>query len=256
MNAIKQLGVGAISQLRQLGKTLFLLYLPIVLLFLIVILVSRSHEDMGVALFLRDLVSIKEDLPFYAGAVSQLGGLLWAAALTVCLLTRTLLGLRPRPGDSSRSRRFLLLASLLTAILMLDDVYLLHERAAIELFGFGDNVIYPIYALLGILLVVVSWREILSSEYLILMLALFLFGFSIFVDRLQGELYWRFDVPYVWDQIRMVLEDGSKFTGVATWLLYFVRYAIQKLGAAQPQIGVHLAEAMQSKSSGVAETSI
>jgi hypothetical protein len=71
-----------------------------------------------------------------------------------------------------------------------------------------------------------NWQEILASEYLILMLALGMFGISIFLDVLSIQ---DFEVRYFWEQLEIFLEDGFKFGGIATWLTYFVRYAIQHI---------------------------
>jgi hypothetical protein len=41
----------------------------------------------------------------------------------------------------------------------------------------------------------------------------------------------RHECPVFWGQLELFLEDGFKFAGIATWLTYFVRYAIQQIEA-------------------------
>jgi len=72
---MQQRRAGAGSQLRGIWKVLFFLYLPIALLFLAVGLLSRVIKGASLAFFLRDVVATGK-LPFFAGFVSQLGGIL------------------------------------------------------------------------------------------------------------------------------------------------------------------------------------
>ena len=72
-------------------------------------------------------------------------------------------------------------------------------------------------------------EEILSSEYLLLALALAMLGISAFLDALPID---DFGLRYFWTRLEVFLEDGSRFAGIATWLIYFVRYATQKIEAA------------------------
>jgi hypothetical protein len=72
--------------------------------------------------------------------------------------------------------------------------------------------------------------EILSSEYALLLLAFALFATSIFFDILPLD---DLALPYLWEQLELFFEDAFKFAGIATWLLYFARYAIQRIEGTQ-----------------------
>jgi hypothetical protein len=68
--------------------------------------------------------------------------------------------------------------------------------------------------------------EILSSEYIFAILALIMFGVSIFID----------EVPIadpgprnVWLNLQLLLEDGFKLAAISTWLIYFARYIIHRV---------------------------
>jgi hypothetical protein len=178
---------------------------------------------VSLGFFLRDIVATGR-LPFFAGFVAQLGAVLWSAALMVCLFS--LLLLKQKVNHPLAPRRFLLHASILTSVLLLDDIFLFHEEIAPEYLQIPERIVIVLYLILGIVFVVSNWREMLLSEYLILGLALALFGASIVMDALPIEGY---DVAYFWQQLEIFLEDGFKFAGIATWLTYFTRYGMQHI---------------------------
>jgi len=223
MNTMKQLGVGVISQSRLLWKVLLFLYLPIVLLFLAVGLLSRLLDDLTLSLLMRDIVTTGR-LPFFTGLVPQLEGVLWSASLTVCVIGWVVL--KRRGGDVARSKRFLLQLSVVTAILLLDDIFLFHGEIAPKHLHIGKNIVLSIYLLTIGVFVYSNRLVIFSSEYLILMLALGLFGASVLLDLLPLQMFsfHRFVL-----QLRVFLEDGLKFAGIATWLTYFARYTVQQI---------------------------
>ena len=84
------------------------------------------------------------------------------------------------------------------------------------------------YLWLGIGFVFLNRNEILSSEYLLLGLALAMLGTSVFLDALPIE---DFGLRYFWKRLEIFLEDGFKFAGIATWLIYFVLYAAHKIAS-------------------------
>jgi hypothetical protein len=223
LDTIKPFGANVISQTRKLWRVFLFLYLPIGLLFLIVGTLSRVSDRVTLALFMKDIV-LTGDLPFYTGFVPQMEAILWSASLAVCLFT--LYVMQRRDGPFTGARRFLLQVSILTGILMLDDIFLFHGEIAPLYLNIAKQAVLTAYFVLGIFVVLSNWREIQSSEYLILISALGLFGVSISLDVLERLAR---GLPLFLDQLRFFLEDGFKFAGTATWLTYFVRYAAQRL---------------------------
>ena len=118
---------GSNFQSRELWKVLFIIYLPIVLLFLVVGLLSRVLDELTLALLMRDIV-ITGRLPVFTGLVPQLEGILWSASLTVCIMAWIVL--QSRSGDFSNKKRFLLQFGIVTAVLLFDDTFLLHGEIA------------------------------------------------------------------------------------------------------------------------------
>jgi hypothetical protein len=202
---------------------LFFLYLPIVLLFVLAGVLSRTIDNVSLAFLLRDVTATGK-LPFFAGFVSQLGAILWSASLTVCLFA--LLMIHRQASILSGARRFLLYGSILTLILLLDDIFLLHEEFATDYLHMKERYVYAGYMVVAAGFVLLNWKEFLSSEYALLLLAFVLFATSIFFDVLPLD---DLDLPHFWEQLELFLEDGFKFAGIATWLLYFARYAIQRI---------------------------
>lgn len=222
---LRQFLAGALAQFKQLWKLLLFLYVPILLLFVVLRIISHFSDRITLSYLTRDVAAIA-DLPFYAGLLSQLGGLLWAASLAICLFT--LFGLGKQYPGSASARRWLLQASIITAILMLDDVFQFHEEIGEDYLGLSEKLVVLSYVALAAVFVVTSLGEILKSEYLVLGLALALFGTSVFLDGVHldkfGEIGRFFN-----EQFETFAEDGLKFAGVATWLVYFARYGLQKI---------------------------
>lgn len=226
MKTVNQIRTDVVSQLKKLWKVLIFLYLPIVALFLLVGVLSRVTPSVSLAFLLRDITATAK-LPFFTGFVSQLGLILWSASLTICLFALVMLNRQPR--DFSASRRFLVYSTVLTTMLLLDDSFLFHEEIAPTYLHLDELVVFAFYGIVGIGFLFFNWREIHSSEYALLLLALAMFGTSIALDAVPKEAL---PPRYFWEQLEMFLEDGLKFAGIATWLMYFARYAIQKIAGA------------------------
>jgi hypothetical protein len=235
MHILKDFLNGLRVQTRSLWKLLALLYLPIVLLFVFVGILSRVVDDTSLAFFLRDIVATGK-LPFFAGFVPQLAAILWSASLTVCLFSIYVLNQRKEVSISYR--RLLWQGGILTLALLLDDVFLFHEEIAPKYLHINEEFVIAGYGLLGLIFVFSNWKEILSSEYLILILSLGLFGFSILLDAVPID---SFNLRYFWKQLEMFLEDGSKFAGIATWLTYYIRYTKQQITSTE-SIGINPAQ--------------
>ncbi|MEZ5987791.1 MAG: hypothetical protein R3F30_01425 [Planctomycetota bacterium] len=146
----------------------------------------------------------------YVGFVSQLGLFMWAATVAVCLFTARIT--RGRPGLEGR-RRFLVVSALLTAYLLVDDAFLLHEEVYPRL-GIPEKLVYGSYIGLVLLWLVRSRAVILATEFVLLVLSLACFATSVAIDAFEPPLPGFF----LW-------EDGFKVCGILFWLAYFVRVA-------------------------------
>lgn len=161
------------------------------------------------------------EVPFYAGAVSNLGILFWAAGAAVCFFVPTL-G-RISRGSAEFPVGLFLTFGLLTVALMLDDLFLLHERALPLHLGLDERWLMATYALLLIGIFGVYHRAILRSEFVLLGLSFLFFATSLAVDLLPRFL----PQPHFF-------EDGSKLVGIVcwtTWVWRTARHALVPNGA-------------------------
>jgi hypothetical protein len=159
--------------------------------------------------FSRDPVTVLEG-PAYIGFVSSLGAVAWAIGCGACLVGALAL--------TGRVRLALTCGGLLTAILMADDLLLVHE-AYIEFVGLPMMAAPIVYAGLAIGFLVV-FREFVRHHGLwILLVACALFAVSAALDVALDE-----DSPFL-------IEDGSKLFGIVTWSSFFVLAAVGEIQA-------------------------
>ncbi|MBK8784302.1 MAG: hypothetical protein IPO22_21485 [Anaerolineales bacterium] len=215
----------ALKQIYSSRRLLIYIYTPIVILLLGLTLLASLVPDFKVRDILKDVAAIGE-LPFYSGAISQLGLLMWSAATSLCFFAFFAL----RKIDSSRKEtlNFLLFAACLSGYLMLDDTYMLHEvffPNYLTIIPSADKVVILLLGIAMLLFLYFNRSEILRNDYGILFLALMLFGFSVTLDVIPSYLY---EETYALEKIEYILEDGAKFAAIVTWYAFFVQYCYQQ----------------------------
>jgi hypothetical protein len=201
-------------QVRGLAPLLAALYVPATALLLGALVASRvKKRSFGV--FTRDPTTIMGAHPLI-GLVSSVGVLGWCATASLCLFTWGVTRHRVagRLGDM-----FLLIPGLLTTVLMLDDLFEIHETLAPRYIAVPDDLLIVPYVLVAVGWAVAFRRRILRTEYLLLLIAAGGFTVSGVVDALT-------DAPY---DSRYLLEDGLKFLGIVGWLGYFGRVCFREL---------------------------
>lgn len=171
-----------------------------------VALLGHAH-GVPLDIFLRDPAAIA-GAPFYMGAVSNVGVVLWAAAAAVCLFAaRLVLAAEPRHPAG----RFLLASALLSALMFSDDLFQFHEQIAPLHLGVGEKAVLATYGLLGAAYLLAFRGLVFRSDWTLLALALACFATSVGIDQLASQT----PSPAV-----LFAEDGSKFLGISTWLAY------------------------------------
>ena len=179
---------------------------------------------------------------FYLGLFSNLGVVLWTAAAAVCLFAASEL----TDETNSEARQFLLYAGVFTLVLMLDDLFMLHENIA-------DRMIYAVYALGFLYYVVRFFRLILRLDIVLFALAIPLFGNAAMLDLAPWRLLSgdgielpqgvatspseKDELRHLARELRYLLEDGFKFIGICCWAAFHVRAAklLRQQGA--PKVG-------------------
>ena len=141
-------------------------------------------------------------VPNYSGAYANLTILMWQVPATSALLASGLL--RRLGGHRSDATMFLCLG-LITAVMAIDDGFLLHETIR-EQFGISQK-IPPVLYTVAILVVLWAYRHRLRWNILVFGAAMGFWGVSAISDALDSV---GIDMP-------LLMEDGAKMLGTAIW---------------------------------------
>jgi hypothetical protein len=199
------------------GSSLILaaLYLPAVAI-LAAVAVAVVFFDVAITSVTRDLADEAGVSPL-TGALSTIGVLVWCTTAAVTLFSGTVMSKR----GEKRQASFLFCFGLLTLILLLDDLFMFHEDLAPRYLGIPDTITYAVLAGLTAASLIAFRDVIWRSEYLLLILALMYFSFSVVTDASDG-----LSVGSDW---MYLVEDGAKFLGIVSWAGYFVRHAYRQI---------------------------
>ncbi len=188
--------------------------LPAITILLAIVLLSLGLK-IPLSNFTRDTSAIASINPVY-GVLSNIGILLWCAATSFCAFAAVIL----KASKFKKKYHFLVSSALLSAYLMLDDLFLIHEKFSVKA-GLNEDIVF---ALLGITVLVylIYFRNVLlQTNALMLLLALFFFSQSLVADFLENWLqmqlgHWKY-----------LIEDGTKWLGIAFWCSYFFNTSYQ-----------------------------
>lgn len=179
-------------------------YLP-ALLALCVVVWAKLFQGISPSYFTVDPLALGR-LPFYAGFLSNLGVLLWCASAAIYLFTGFLV--RGRQGAAA-DRRFLRTSGLLTAFLLCDDLFMLHEQALPTYLHIPEAAVYAAYGATVIWYLFRSRFALLRTEFTLLGAAFLFLGGSVLIDASSEGRY--------------LSEDGFKFLGIVAWAVYACR---------------------------------
>lgn len=190
---------------------------------LAVVVVAASDEGVVAGELLRDPMAVL-DAPFWVGAVSNLGVVLWAGS---AVLWAFLAAVAPTRARARGERSFLVAASALSTWLLLDDALLVHEQVLPLYLGLAGELAFVVTAVATALFVAVFHRRILRSDWLVLAAALGLLVASLTVDQLHDRhLLGRLGLPAT-GAGQLLLEDGLKLAGITAWMAYAWRTGMQ-----------------------------
>lgn len=204
-------------QFRELLPIIGAIYAPILLLFAIIGLQTR----IPIRHLTRDTLAIVGK-PFYFGAISNLGILLWCSAAAICLFSFALLYEFTLRSQYRHLQQFFFFSGCITSILLFDDLFLVHEEVFPNYLNLSENLVILAYGAVFALYLIKFRRMILKTDFLLLITALGFFGLSIGFDLL---------VPSNWLdwESELFLEDGFKLLGIVSWLAYFWRVCLGQL---------------------------
>ncbi len=188
------------------------------IIFLAAAAFASVQMDIPIPAFSKDVTAIAGLHPL-CGVLSSLGILLWCTSASVsgfgALVVHT--------QRSGLSFYFLLFSAALSAYLLFDDMFLLHEDLAGRV-GLHENIVYLILTL-GVLTYLISFRRfIFQTRYLLLVAALGFLSASVLADKIA--------MPSLVDRLgewQYFVEDGLKWIGIAFWTGYHVVTSLEIL---------------------------
>ncbi|MGI9659032.1 MAG: hypothetical protein ACR2OD_08990, partial [Gaiellaceae bacterium] len=186
-----------------------------------------------IAVLTRDAAVVGEDVP-YAGAISNLGAVIWCVAAVTSLLAAALLR---RNGQAREWWLFLFAAGALSALLLADDLFLLHDEILPRYAEIPQKAVLLAYV---VLTAAFAWhfrRQILATRFAPLLVGLVFFAASIVVDEMFETR--DFDIIVIGEalQARNLVEDGFKLLGIVSWCGYLLVVSWRYLAASSPDRG-------------------
>ena len=180
--------------------------------------VLSSLKGIPLTTLTRDPAAIN-NTEAYVGALSNLGIVLWSGAAAICLLCALIL----RGQTAMREACYFYLATgLFTLLLVMDDLYLLHEDLIPRFLRVREGLVYAAYMVVFGGLLLRFARHILSTRHLLLGMALFFLALSAASDIFLPA-----------SELESFFEDSTKFLGICFWLAYFFDRAIRDLSPAR-----------------------
>jgi len=203
---------------RDNRRILIWLIAPLAAAFCAAILLVR-HNGKSVWKLVSDPTAALHASPLL-GFFSNIGILGWCTGAAVALFAAWVLarGRAPRPVV-----RFHLGAGLFTALLMVDDFFLIHDALAPRYLHLPQNAVYALYALAFAGFIATCRRELLTRNPALFALAVSLLGFMAGIDALVSG----------YSRYVSLAMSGSKLLGIACWSAWLVLNAQRDLEAAR-----------------------
>lgn len=225
------------TQLVRLFPIIIKLYTPILILLLLVVFISFK-TGISIGVFTSDPALIAGDNGLsslvnattnpFVGVVSNIGILFWCISASICFFSFAILQ-KIQKIDSKRWSNlsyFLFFSGLITSILLLDDLFLVHESIVPKLLNISQKVTYSFYAAAIFCWILRFRKTIFKTEWKILFLAFLFFGFSMVMDEFIPSISIYLTGLSEQDS-QFLFEDGFKLFGIVSWLAYFVRVCFQ-----------------------------
>ncbi len=188
-------------------------------------------------MFTADPAASMQYNSFY-GYISNVGILFWCATATVCFLSGAVLNIRK---DQREIIHFLVCFGALTMVLMFDDLFMFHESIAPWVLHVPEKATLVVYGLYAAFCFARFHKVILTNDFRYLFIAIAAFGTSVVIDQISEKIY--FPGEYLF-------EDGAKFIGIASWLVYFVDFSYNKMMSVLAVSQIEIIRGKRSKRSG------
>jgi hypothetical protein len=200
------------------GRTLAVIFaFPVVALTIAVLVSWLWNIPMDV--ITRDPLATAGVHPL-TGLQSIIGvAIMWLAA-SICLFTYGVLRVT---GRGSSMATFVLWSGLLSALIAMDDQLQFHDDLIGQYVDIRER-----YLMIGAVALVLAYlfifrRQILRTEWMLLVIAALLLAASIGMDYVSGAAYAAAGGWVDTAGLTLFLEDGVKLLGITAWAAYFVR---------------------------------
>lgn len=144
-----------------------------------------------------------------------MGILGWCSVVAICFFSSTITKKDP---NNQKLAQFLFISALVTCILMVDDLFLFHERVFPDYLHIRQRIVYLAYIILIIVYLLYFYQIILRTDFTFLFLAFVFFAVSVSIDLIS---------EFIWIPELFFFEDGIKFLGILSWATYYIRTCFQ-----------------------------
>jgi hypothetical protein len=165
-------------------------------------------QDLNANLLFGDPAKATKS-PFYLGAFSVFGLLLWTASALLCALGAQL-------AASPALRGFLVGGAAISGLLLVDDWWMLHDYVGPVLLALPQKGFFALYAALAGVWLLRHWRTVLRETPVVYLAAALGLGVvSIFIDTRVAH-----------SNAATVAEDSFKLLAIVSWTFYFARITL------------------------------
>lgn len=203
-----------VSNIKGIRPVIQWMYIPAFILLLAAAAISYKFK-IPISMFTRDPLAIVNGHPFY-GMISNIGVLFWCASAAVCFFSYALL---QRIENRPEILWFIFFGAIITSVLLLDDLFSLHEQIFPTYFFIREEITVSFYGILLLFYFTKFRKIILETNFFLLFLALLFFGISVLVDCIPHYL-----LPW-----HPLFEDGPKFLGIIGWFSYFTTVCFREV---------------------------
>lgn len=172
------------------------------------VFILGNTYDIPFEKFTGDPAFITNSSPFI-GIISNIGALMWCTTASICFYAGGLLW----SFGNKNYALFLIYSGVFTAILLIDDFFMLHDSAVYYIINhdFAQYSIYLSYAIFALWYVFNFYKVILKQNYILIGLAFFFLGISVLIDIIFESV-----------GLQYFIEDSFKFLGIISWMLFYI----------------------------------
>lgn len=199
-----------IAQLKIVAPLLIVVYLILLGLLSIISIICVKY-NFPIERVTRDPAVLAHFNPF-TGALSNIGILFWCSTAAICFFSSTIHSKK----ENVKVATFLFYSGLLSSVLLLDDLFMFHERIFPKYLHIPENLVYSGYLALVSIYLIKFKSMILETEYIILLIAFGFFALSILCD------------VFLPSEGMYLIEDGFKLFGIITWFIFFTKTCLTK----------------------------